>query len=90
MLLERDDPQALGSHESPGIRFERAGEQAEEGGLAAPIGPEQAQALTGTQVQVEIGDEGLSPERLADATAHHQLFRFPAGGCEFDTGRGPP
>src|SRR5262249_37308720 len=83
-LLEPHDAQPVGPGQGAGVGGALAGQDAQQGALAAAVGPEQTEPGAGPQGQVEAREEGLAAEGLGDPRRREQLARLPAGGDEVD------
>ena len=86
MLVEADEPQALGPLDLAGVGLERAGEQVEQRGLAAAVRADEADVGAAHDREIEVADERRPAERLRQAPRHEQLARPAARVRELDAG----
>ena len=66
ILLQDPQAQALRNRDRALAGFDVAGQHVEERGLAGPIGPHQAVALAGVELERHLGEERLLAVELAD------------------------
>ena len=66
VLLQHAHPLVLGDHHLAGGGLQVPGEDAEEGGLPRAVGTDDAVAVTGSEFQVHVLEQGLSAEIETD------------------------
>ena len=71
-LIEVDDLEVLGTADHTRVGLELAGEQLEQGALAAAVGADHPEASSRQQDQVEILQQATTAERLLDPGGHQQ------------------
>src|SRR6266851_3205850 len=88
VLFEVDDAQAVGSIDRAGIGLQLADDHPQESRLARTVRAEHAKAHAGREKQIEVIDDGPSPQPFAEAAADPEALRLSFRGGEINSAAG--